>query len=285
MGRCPHLGRYWLGPLWIGTVGLLVLAGCRLPDRAPGKAAAPIPLPPPVSPIVSPARPTPAKSASPTLAAPPSPAPRPRAAGAAPCPNRLLDGPLRAADSVVQIEAETPGGIGRGTAFAIGRRADATVLATSAHVVHDATRVRVQIEAATWRDAEVLADLLDTNPGADLALLTLPADLPRLDTAAPAGPGEQIWALGFGPGRLRVVPGRLAAIQRDRWGQARLLELSAALQPGDSGGPVLDRCGRAIGVNVATGADVVSSGTSYAVTWSGAREVLAPFLPWPDAGG
>jgi S1-C subfamily serine protease len=110
------------------------------------------------------------------------------------------------------------------------------------------------------------ASLLAVDADKDLALLTVTAGglgyLPLGDSAA-ARAGEPTTVLGFPLGRavevgrtdapevvpqLTVSPGSLSARRDDEAGSARYLQTDATLNPGNSGGPLLDADGYVLGV-------------------------------------
>ncbi|MCB9698258.1 MAG: trypsin-like peptidase domain-containing protein [Alphaproteobacteria bacterium] len=92
--------------------------------------------------------------------------------------------------------------------------------------------------------------------GADLALVDVPAsDAPWLPVAtAPPAPGEGVWALGH-PGGADLPAGMYAGTLRwsVSWGVVSAvgpvaLQTTAAVNPGSSGGPLVDEQGRVVGV-------------------------------------
>lgn len=251
-------------------------------SAAPGSAARPAA--PPFAAIPSPAA-TPSRvsaasvrpSAGPTLsvrsappAAPPALSPGPTASECGPLP---LVAVARRAPSVFEVWAEGSAGIGRGTAFAVVEQGGRTTLATSAHVVHEARRIWVRQGVDDWVAADLAVDLLETNPGADLALPSLPGSYPPVPVTTASSVG---WTsvLGHGPGALRAETGRVRRVLRDGRGRPRLLEMGLPLRPGDSGAPILDGCGRASGVATAV-IDDDAADLSYAVALDGIAEVLA----------
>jgi serine protease Do len=139
------------------------------------------------------------------------------------------------------------------------RIAGTRYIATAAHVVAAigsgaaaGKTVRVR-----WRKENFSAHVLRTNADADLALLELDADapMPGLTLArkdAPAEPGEWIVVLGcpFGGGTTAttgIISAAVGAIEEP----VRLknqIQLNAAVNPGNSGGPVLNLAGEVIGI-------------------------------------
>jgi hypothetical protein len=145
------------------------------------------------------------------------------------------------------------------------------------------------------RDQQVVvlpATVIWASPGQDLALLHVPGlALPALTLASPVPlKGSQVTAIGY-PGdadRLdenesawdqpasnwvesTITQGIIGRVMSASWskdGQRQtILQHSAAINHGSSGGPLLDICGRVIGVNtqLSTGT-LVKTGQGYAVS-------------------
>lgn len=149
-------------------------------------------------------------------------------------------------DAVVRVQS--------GPALCAGALVDsAGRVATAYHCVSSGRAPRV-----TTRDGlEVDARILATNPREDLAVLEAPELAGRpglpLREEAPAL-GEAVWALGhpFGSEAQRGLfagvllwsasAGVVSAVG------ARVIQVDAALNPGSSGGPLVDSAGRLVGV-------------------------------------
>lgn len=132
-----------------------------------------------------------------------------------------------------------------GTGFAVG----GDTLVTSLHVVRGCEGLVAH--RGTERYA---ARVLATDAASDLAILGLQdADLPALPLAGSAQAlGEAVTVLGYPlphvlGTQLRVTTGVVSALQ-GLAGEDWALQVSAAVQFGNSGGPVLDPWGRVAGV-------------------------------------
>jgi S1-C subfamily serine protease len=149
---------------------------------------------------------------------------------------------------------------------------------TAAHVLKDAVDVQVVFQdGSSCRPARVVVDARY-----DLAVLIIAADEVLAVVPAPAMParGARVAAVGCPkPGQAALVrPGVITGPARDLDGSldpadlrdyGALIESTAVLEPGFSGGPLVDDQGRMIGVNVATaGAGEAQRG--YAIPFSGA---------------
>jgi 2-alkenal reductase len=162
------------------------------------------------------------------------------------------------------------GGVGTGSGFVWDR---AGHLVTNNHVVAQASEIGVVLGG----EQPVPARLVGAAPWADLAVLRLadpPDDLQPIPigTSSDLAVGQSVYAIGnpFGLSRslttgvisaldrrLPTAPGREAA---------GVIQTDAAVNPGNSGGPLVDSSGRLIGVNTAILAPTGSfTGVSFAI--------------------
>lgn len=203
------------------------------------------------------------------LIAPASPT-TPLAADVAPlAPHDLAELVRANADRVVVLGCTV--GNASGTAVALG----AGRLVTNAHVVEQARLVNVSPDGGGAAVAPARSV-----PGVDLALL--PTDDRRAGLAlAPDDPvpGMPVVLAGYPLGGfdLRVVEAHVAGYAPDPFAAPgadapKVLRLDRPAVPGMSGGPVLDRAGRVVGILFAA---VRGEPTSYALPVSGLRSFLA----------
>ena len=177
---------------------------------------------------------------------------------------------------------ETPGAQGRGGVGSGVVIADDGLVLTNSHVVAGATRVRLAFAETGETEAAVLGD----DPDTDLALLR--AELPRGVPSARLGDSKQVRRgqlvvaignpLGF---ESTVTAGVVSALGRSlRSRNLRLIDdviqTDAALNPGNSGGPLVSSAGTVIGINTAMIAG--AQGLCFAVSSNTALFVLGEFL-------
>jgi S1-C subfamily serine protease len=203
--------------------------------------------------------------------------------------------------AIVDIETELTNGAAAGTGMVITSSGE---VLTNNHVIEGATEISVTIgDSSRSYDAEVIG----TAPGADVALLQVDgvSDLPTvtLGDSSALEVGDAVVAIGNAldlPGPPRVTEGAITGLAQsitvsgedgssDRL--TDLIQTSAELQPGNSGGPLFDDTGRVIGVN--TAAEVLrrgprstsASSTGFAIPIDAVEEIVAQIEDGDEGGG
>jgi S1-C subfamily serine protease len=167
---------------------------------------------------------------------------------------------------------------GQGSGFIT--RSDGVIL-TNAHVVDGASDVTVTLPDGRSFSGKVLG----ADPLTDVAVVKVVASkLPvaSLGDSARVRPGE--WAIAIGnPLGLdnTVTAGIISAIQRtNALGEGQrvpYIQTDAAVNPGNSGGPLINDRGQVIGINTAI-RQAPGAGLSFAVPINVARQIAAQIL-------
>lgn len=166
---------------------------------------------------------------------------------------------------------------------------DGTIL-TSLHVVAGAKRITVTFHDGMESEAEVIG----TQPHNDLAVLKakkIPDDLPAavLGSTARLRPGHEVVAVGFpfgiGPS---VSSGVVSGLNREFLSPegkrllTRLIQFDAAVNPGNSGGPLITLDGEVIGIvtailNPTSARTFIGIGFAATIESAGAAVGVPPF--------
>lgn len=152
-------------------------------------------------------------------------------------------------------EAGGEGGGGNGTGFFVNAAGE---LVTCYHVIEKATAIVVVVADGSPHRAE----LLRASPATDLAVLAVDYRPSRYLTLAPSGrarPGDHVFTFGFPVmdvqgSEAKYTDGAISSLS-GLGDEASMAQISIPVQPGNSGGPVVNDRGEVVGV-VDAGADV-----------------------------
>ncbi|MBI4493574.1 MAG: trypsin-like peptidase domain-containing protein [Chloroflexi bacterium] len=168
---------------------------------------------------------------------------------------------------------------GEGSGFVVDRSG---LVLTNNHVVEGARRIVVRFSDGTESNATVMG----TDPGTDLAVLKadrVPANqgIAALGDSDQVEPGQTAVAIGSPFGLAQTITaGIISAVNRD-WGSAGgrpmrgLIQTDAPVNPGNSGGPLLNLQGEVIGITTAIESPVRGSvGIGFAIPSNEAKRLL-----------
>ena len=197
----------------------------------------------------------------------------------------------RVTPAVVTVTRRTAGfgvfggdtGRGVGTGFVV--RSDGLIL-TNDHVVEDATDLVVTLPDGRSLDARVVA----TDPQNDLAVVKVDASglvTVPLGDSSDVVVGERVVAIGYAlslTGGPTVTSGIISSLERTIQVQDRsggfpsvrtypdVLQTDAALNPGNSGGPLVTLDGEVVGVNAA--GTVQAENVGFAIAIDAAKPLI-----------
>jgi putative serine protease PepD len=189
----------------------------------------------------------------------------------------------RVKDGVVEITTSSGPGGATGSGFVIDEEGH---IVTNEHVISGAESVSVQFSDGS----EVDADVVGTDPSTDIAVLDVDRPSSRLTPLSFAGAGSlqvgnPVIAIGSPFGlEGTLTTGVISALGREIQSQNRFtienaVQIDAALNQGNSGGPVLDSQGRVVGVAAQirseTGGNV---GIGYAIPGDTAESVARELI-------
>jgi Trypsin-like peptidase domain len=207
--------------------------------------------------------------------------------------SRSADGELSRAEigkigksATALVECQLTRGKGYGSAFCVHASG---LFVTNEHVVHGADTISLVLDPSLKTERVVKARLVRSDAARDLALLAVEGGkgFATIEPGSDESVAEltEIIAFGFPFGTMltsgresypaiSINVGNVTSLRRDK-GVLDRIQTDAALNPGNSGGPVLNRQGKVIGIVVA---GVRGSGVNFIIPVSH----LMPFLSRPE---
>jgi S1-C subfamily serine protease len=260
---------YVMGAL---TVLLLVVGGGALAVAIGASPLInPFPTPSPTARAVSAPPATPTPLPSPTVgarSAPSTPTPAPTTGGALSI-SQIVE---RVKPAVVQISANNSTGT--------GMILDSEVnILTNAHVVARVTTVTVRLSTGRTVQGRVVARDEDR----DLAIVRIAAQtLPtvRLGDSTALRTGEDVIAIGYAlnlPGEPSVSRGLVSGVRDAQRTDLKYIQTDAAVNPGNSGGPLLNTRGEVVGIvtsRITSDAGRIVQGINLAIAMSSAKPTI-----------
>ena len=192
---------------------------------------------------------------------------------------------------------------GHGSGFIIGRSGDTVLLVTNEHVIEGGTRFRVGF-LVDGEPRVYEARLVEKSSVVDLAVLALQPAADGFHSYSPMpiatgkqDKGEAVAAIGY-PGlsdniatdgfsnptyfESTMTTGTISKVTIGTFsngGEFEIAQHTAAVNPGNSGGPLIDQCGTVVGVNTLVptmrrGSQVVPQGTF----WASSNRTVTEFL-------
>ncbi len=155
---------------------------------------------------------------------------------------------------------------------------------TNYHVIEDADKINVRLLGDS---REYTGELIGTDPDTDLALLKISAEskLPVIPLGDSGALRVGDWVLAIGNPLAyehTVTVGVVSAKGRKLWAMNRdssldnFIQTDAAINRGNSGGPLLNASGEAVGINSAI--SVAGQGISFAIPINMAKQVVTQLV-------
>ena len=206
------------------------------------------------TPVATPARaPTPTAVPPPVPPAPPTPVPTPT----------LAEIIQRSLDSVVRVISDR--GEGSGVVVDTSGR-----ILTANHLLEGVSAVIIELADGV----QITGTVLGRHYATDIALVAIPIQgLPAIPigTTVGLGPGDFVMKARYvaspmqgGAGPARATVGKITSVRSDTRLGATLVQTDLGLEPGDTGGPLLDGRGRLIAISSSVAAGTSIDGVSHA---------------------
>jgi S1-C subfamily serine protease len=172
------------------------------------------------------------------------------------------------------------------TGFAISKNG---LIVTAYHVIKDAKVIKVYLS----KDSSISAMILHSDPMNDLAVLKTESSTPNFLQIAPIRSvkmGDKVFTIGFPMSSVlgqeaKYSDGVVSALSGLK-DASSFLQITVPIQPGNSGGPLVNEKGEVIGVITSTAAIlpfIKESGTlPQNVNWAVKADYLRPLIELPE---
>jgi hypothetical protein len=151
----------------------------------------------------------------------------------------------KSSPAVVLIVGKNGGGVSQGTGFLLS--ADGKI-ATSLHVIQNLDRAEVHLASGDVFDS---VRVLAFDERRDIAIIQIPGfELPTIElgNSNEISVGDSVLAIGSPKGLEGTVTAGIVSAVREVGDGFKVVQTDAAVNPGNSGGPLIDSHGQVIGV-------------------------------------
>lgn len=191
----------------------------------------------------------------------------------APAPATIPVATLQALkDATVFVKVDAGAVVGSGSGFVMQVDGETAYIVTNQHVAAPASAktkptLTIVFGSGTEKERSAKAEVVGVDAERDLAILKVSGvkDLPKsvefsktpelietMPVLVFGFPFGQLLSTGKGNPAITVAKGSVSSIRKDEHGRLQVVQIDGALNPGNSGGPVVDSNGRLVGVAVAT---------------------------------
>jgi len=173
-----------------------------------------------------------------------------------------------------------------GTGFAISENG---IIATAYHVIGGAKTIKVYLS----KDSFVSATILRSDPMNDLAVLKIESPIPNFLQIAPMRSvkmGDKVFTIGFPVSSIlgeesKYTEGVVSSISGIK-DASSLLQITVPVQPGNSGGPLVNEKGDVVGIITSTAAILPfikeSGALPQNINWAVKADYLRPLIELPE---